>query len=87
VFMLGGLEFERDEPLDVEYGRALHGEGAAVCGLPLVVLLGEDRADESEHGDVVRKHAKDVGAPIDLWARPSGFVDTILRQWCFAKSA
>jgi hypothetical protein len=30
VFMLGGLEFERDVLLEVEDGRAVHGEVAAV---------------------------------------------------------
>ena len=30
VFMLGGLEFERDVLLEVEDGRVVHGEVAAV---------------------------------------------------------
>ena len=30
VFMLGGLEFERDGLLEIEDGRAVHGEVAAV---------------------------------------------------------
>jgi hypothetical protein len=30
VFMLGGLEFERDVLLEIEDGRAVHGEVAAV---------------------------------------------------------
>jgi hypothetical protein len=30
VFMLGGLEFERDCLLEVEDGRVVHGEVAAV---------------------------------------------------------
>ena len=33
---------------------------------PLVVLLGEHRADESDQGVAVREDADDVGAPTDL---------------------
>jgi hypothetical protein len=35
-----------------------------------VVLLGEQRADEADHGGVVREDPDDVGAPADLLVDP-----------------
>jgi hypothetical protein len=41
-------------------------EVAAFGVLPFVVCLGDDRADESEHGRVVGEDADDAGAALDL---------------------
>ena len=68
--MLGGLEFERDGLLEIEDGRAVRGEVAAVWCLPFVVLLGEDRADESEDRVIVGERADDVDAPPNLLVDP-----------------
>ena len=70
IGMFGGLDFERDGLLEVEVSRVAHGEVAAVRCLPLVVLLGEDCADEPEDCVVVGEHADDVGAPLDLLFDP-----------------
>jgi hypothetical protein len=46
-------------------GEAFHGDVAA-ADQPVVVLLGEDRADQADHGGAVGEDADDVGAPADL---------------------
>jgi hypothetical protein len=68
--MLCGLEFECDVLFEVEDGRTIHGEVAAVSRMPLVVLFGvlfgEDHADESDDCVVVVEDADNVEPPFDL---------------------
>ena len=58
--ILGGFERERLELVEVEGDRAVRREVAAVWRLPLVVLLGENRAEGSEDRVVVGDHADDA---------------------------
>jgi hypothetical protein len=48
----------------------LFGEVAAFAGLPLVVYVGEDGADEADHGRLVREDPDHPGSPLDLLVHP-----------------
>jgi hypothetical protein len=50
----------------VDEAHGFFGEVAAVNGLPVVVLLGEDGADEADHGGVVGEDPDDVAAAFEL---------------------
>ncbi len=73
VFMLGSLKFERNVLLEIEDGRTVHGEVAAVGRLPFVVLFGEGYSDEADDRVVVGEDADDVGPRRDT-AHPGGLL-------------
>ena len=56
--------------LGVEDRHRAFGEVAAVAGLPFVVHIGQDRADEADDSGVVREDADDTGAAFDLFVDP-----------------
>lgn len=64
--MFGGFEFERDWLLEFGGCVADHCSVSTAGRLPLVMLLGKERADESEHGVAAREHVDDIGAPFDV---------------------
>jgi hypothetical protein len=55
-------------------------------GGPFVVLLGEDGADEADHGRFVREDLHDVRASFSLLSRSRGLFDQTLRQ-CWGGNA
>jgi hypothetical protein len=70
--------------VDLAYGA--FGEVAAVGGLPIVVLFGQDGTDETDHRGVVGEDADYVGAPFDLFVDSfEGLVEALLRQWALGK--
>ena len=87
---LGGGEFWEDRRLVDDFDGVVHGgqlkhrcfgEVAAFAGLPLVVLLDQDRPSKAQQGCRVGEHTDDVGAAfISMLTRSNGFVDQICRQ-------
>ena len=68
-------------------GEDVEAEVAAALD-PLVVLLGEDGADEAGQGVAVGEDPDDVGAAFDLAVEPlQGLVNQILRQCASGNSA
>jgi hypothetical protein len=58
------------------------GQVAAIGDLPFVVDVGQDGADEADHGWLVGEDADDAGAAFDLLVDPlEGLGDHILAQW------
>ena len=51
------------------FGEDLDAHVAALLG-PFVGLVGEDRADQPDHGGAVREDPDDVGAATDLLVEP-----------------
>ena len=66
--LAGGAE-RRGGHLLGQDGERLGAEVAA-CDLPLVVLLGEDGADQADDGVAVREDPDHVGAALDLLVEP-----------------
>ena len=56
--------------LGVEDRHRAFGEVAAVAGLPFVVGVGEDGADEADHGGFVREDPHDAGASLHFLVQP-----------------
>ena len=54
----------------VEQRHGSFGEVAAVAGLPLVVHVGQDGADEADHGGGVGEDPDDAGSALDLLVDP-----------------
>ena len=54
----------------IEQVHGVFGEVAAVAGLPFVVYVGEDGADEADDGGVVGENADDAGAAFDFFVDP-----------------
>ena len=78
-FILGGGEFGEDHRLVDDLDWVVHGgqlehrgfgEVAAFAGLPLVVLLDQDRPGKAQQSRGVGEHADDVGAAFDLFVHP-----------------
>src|SRR5687767_3877572 len=66
----GGHGGQPDERIIAYRSEAFQSDVASSLDGPLVVLLEQDGADETDDGGVVGEDADDVGAPLDLADRP-----------------
>ena len=60
--------------LTVEQRHGAFGEVAAITGLPFVVDVGKDGADETDHRGFVGEDAYDSGATLDFIVEPLEWV-------------
>ena len=64
-----------------EPGHRVCGEVAAVVGLPFVVGVSDDGADEADHRALVREDPDTAGASFSFLVESRGFVARTFTQW------